>query len=130
MYNGLKTAALALSCAGLLALSAPSSGIAMPSAGMQIHAAADTLPGRMTDVRWRGRHHGGGALVAGLAAGIIGAAAVGAFARPYYYYDYPYYPYYPSYAYYGPRYYYGGPYGYHRRVHWRHRHWHHRRYYR
>ena len=64
------------------------------------------------------------ALVAGLAAGIIGAAALNAWG-PRYYYD-PYYYAYSRPVYYGPRYYYH-PRPYWRHRHWRHRYWHHRR---
>src|SRR5690606_16610455 len=103
----------------------PNTSFAAPTAGgmASIKAAAETLPDGTTEVRWRGRHYGG-ALVAGLAAGIVGAAALNAWG-PRYYYD-PYYYAYSRPVYYGPRYYYHSrPYWRHR--HWRHRYWHHRR---
>jgi hypothetical protein len=131
MRHHWKNAALALGLAGAFALSVPNTSFAAPAApGAGVKAAAETLPGGTTEVRWRGRH-AGGAIVAGLAAGIIGAAAANAWGPRYYYEPYPYYGYGPyyygtPYAYYGPRYYYHRPYWRHR--HWHHRHWAHRHY--
>ncbi|MBX6425141.1 MAG: hypothetical protein IRZ09_04380 [Variibacter sp.] len=135
MPIGFRNTALAFGFAGALTISLPNAGLAAPvTAGSAtgLKAATDALPGAVTSVRWRGRHYGhGGALVAGLAAGIIGAAAISAFAP-----RYDYYPYYSEPYYYGGPVYYGAPsyytpyWGYHRRVHWgsrfRHHRWGHR----
>lgn len=61
----------------------------------QASALATAAPTDLVDVRYRGR--AGGAVVAGVALGIIGALAATAASRPYYYGPY----------YYAPPYYYG-----------------------
>ena len=131
-----KLAAATLAGALAFGLAGPSAAAPLPTSTATIKAAA---PDSIVDVRWRGRHHGG-AIFAGVAAGLIGAAAFGAFSPAYGYpaygyYDgyypatyayetYPAYGYYPAYHYYpayAPYAYYGG-----HRVHYRHRpHWRH-----
>jgi hypothetical protein len=66
-------------------------------------------PNDLLDAHYYHRHYRGGAVAAGLALGLLGAAiASGGYAYPGPYYYYPPYPYYPAYGYYGP--YWGGPY--------------------
>jgi hypothetical protein len=118
MRNYWKGTALALGLAGAAAMTIPNAAFAAPAAGgaPAVKAAVQALPGGVTDVRWRGRRgsRAGAAIVGGLAAGILGAAAANAYG-PRYYYPEPYYYYGRPYGYYGPR--------YHSRRHWRHRHW-------
>ena len=112
MRNLMQKTALALGFAGALAIGATGASQAapLPTGTLAVKAAN---PSTLTDVHWRG---GGGALAFGIGAGLLGAAALGAWGPyPYYgYYGHPY-PYYRPYAYYG------APYPYWRRPHWRHR---------
>jgi hypothetical protein len=116
----LKRMAMAACVAGsaFTAMPVPVSAGMLPT-GVAAVKSADA--GSVTQVRWGG-HWGGGwghrgwggwGLGAGIAAGIIGAAALSsAYAYdPYYYPAYSYYPAYPAYSYYGGPYYgYGGYY--------------------
>ena len=105
MSIGWKSAALAFGLAAAVAMSIPNAASAAALAGGSgLKAATDALPGNITDVRWRGRYVGP-AIVGGLAAGIIGAAAANAYG-PRYYYSEPHYYYDGPYAYDAPRYYY------------------------
>lgn len=111
--------ALTIACASTFWLATPSTAAVGPGAMAGLKSAA---PDATTNVRWRG---GGAPIVAGLAAGIIGAGIASA-ATPYYgggyypaYYEprvrYAYSPA-PYYSYgYAPTAYYGyAPYGYYR----------------
>lgn len=110
MRKGLRFTAIAASLAGTLMLSLPAAGIAAPAlAGSGMRTAAGTISDAATQVRYR-RHHGA-AVVGGLAAGIIGAAAASALA-PHYGYSYGHGSYYGGHGYrggYGHGY--GGGYG-------------------
>jgi hypothetical protein len=95
MRKAIKNTALALGLSGAVALGAATSPLAapVPSATLAVKAAA---PDHTANVYWRGRWGwGGGLLGAGLAAGVIGAAATAAYGG--------YYPY-PAYAYPAPVY--------------------------
>jgi hypothetical protein len=123
----------------LAAATLPAAAGALPTSVATLRSAD---AGDVTQVRWGGHGgwhggwHGGrggffpGAVIGGLAAGIIGSAAYGAY-DPYYYGGYYGGGYYPSYAYYGAPYYYGRPYrpyyayAYPYRRHYWHRRWHH-----
>lgn len=106
MSNLMQKTAVALGLAGALALGATSPTLAapLPTGTSAVKAAA---PDTTTDVRWRG---GPGPWIVG---GLLGAAAVGAYAYGPYGYGYGY-PYYRPYAY-------AAPYPYYRRPHYRHR---------
>ncbi len=89
-----KTAAFALAGALLTGTLAPA--VAGPVPG-NVASLAKATPHQVIDVRWR---HRGGAVAAGIAAGLIGGALIGAATAPYYYgpgyYEPPppaYYPY-------------------------------------
>ena len=95
MRKAFKNTALALGLSGAIALAAttPLSAAPVPSVSLALKAAA---PDHTTTVYWRGRWGWGGGLVAaGVAAGVIGAAATAAYGG---YYPYPPYAY-PTYAY-------------------------------
>jgi hypothetical protein len=94
-----KTAALALSGALLIGAAAPALAAPLPGNGAGLATAAGT---HVIDVRWR---HRGGAVAAGIAAGLIGGALIGAATAPGYYYPPSYYGPPPPYGpYYGPVY--------------------------
>lgn len=114
---------VAFAMAGTLVFAAPTGAAPISAGGAALKAAA---PSDVVDVR----HRGGGAIVGGLALGLIGGALIAGAASGYPYYGYraPYYGYgyAPAYygyapAYYGPPayYYYGPP----RRRYWRRAYW-------
>ena len=74
-----KTAAFALAGALLTGTLAPA--VAGPVPG-NVASLAKATPHQVIDVRWR---HRGGAVAAGIAAGLIGGALIGAATAPYYY---------------------------------------------
>jgi hypothetical protein len=119
MLNLMQKTLLGLGLAGALAIGAPApvSAAPLPTATVTVKNAN---PDVTTDVRWRG---GPGPFFVGATAGLIGAAAFGAYGPYPYYYGAPYgyYPYgYRPYAYYGGAYpYYGRP--YYGRPYYRHR---------
>jgi hypothetical protein len=100
---------LVLAMAGTLAFTVPAASAPISAGGAALKAAA---PSDVIDVRYR-HGWGGGAVIGGLALGLIGGALIAGASRPYYGYGYGYG--YPSYGYgYAPAYYgYGYPsYGY------------------
>jgi hypothetical protein len=113
----IRTNLLVLATAGTFALGAVApTGAAPITAGST--ALKDAVPSDVVDVRWRGH---GGAVVGGLALGLIGGALIAGATRPYYGYGYGYGYGYPAYgygyapAYYGPPVVYVAP----RRRYWR-----------
>lgn len=98
----LKTAMTALTLTVTIAMTTPAGAGPVPGNLASLSAAA---PRTVTDVRWRG----GGAVAAGIAAGVITGAIIAGSANSYYYGPGPYYYDGPTY-YYGPRYYVPPPY--------------------
>ena len=99
-----RASALALGLAGAVALASPSLAAPVFSSAAGVKAAASD---NVVDVRWR--RGGGGAVAAGVAAGLFAGAALSAATAPRYY-GYPYgayaydYPAYPAYSYSYPAY--------------------------
>ncbi|MGE0565767.1 MAG: hypothetical protein AB7O50_14760 [Pseudolabrys sp.] len=89
---------IALSVAGTIALASlsPVAAAPVPTSTAQLKASAPT---QVVDVRWRGRR--GGAVAAGVAAGLIVGGIAAAAAGPRYYYE-PGYAYGPPPVYYAP----------------------------
>jgi len=96
-----KTAMTALTLTAAITITAPAGAGPVPG---NLATLSATAPRTVTDVRWRG----GGAVAAGIAAGVITGAIIAGSANSYYYGPGPYY-YGPAY-YYGPSYYVPPPY--------------------